>query len=72
MSSDNNSQLLIRLEAGIATLTLNRPERMNALGVAIVEQLLQALEVIEADPGVRVLILTSARERAFCTGPYWK
>ncbi len=68
MSSDNNSQLLIRLEAGIATLTLNRPERMNALGVAIVEQLLQALEVIEADPGVRVLILTSAGERAFCTG----
>lgn len=65
MSSDS-AQLHVTLEDGIATLIMNRPERLNALGIALTEQLLKALQDIEAQ--ARVLILTGMGERAFCTG----
>lgn len=52
---------------GYALLTLNRPEAMNALSVRLREALAAAIERLEADPQVRVLILTGAG-RAFCAG----
>jgi enoyl-CoA hydratase/carnithine racemase len=61
-------QILLRIEEHTAVLTLNRPERMNALGVRIVDELLAALEEVEADTRVRALILSAAGERAFCSG----
>lgn len=67
MLSDS-PELHVKLEDGIATLTLNRPERLNALGLTITDQLLKALEDLEAHGQARVLILTGAGERAFCTG----
>lgn len=51
----------------VATITLNRPERLNALGADMREQLLAALERSESDPQVRVVTLTGAG-RAFCSG----
>jgi 2-(1,2-epoxy-1,2-dihydrophenyl)acetyl-CoA isomerase len=52
---------------GIATITLNRPERLNALDYALRAEVLKALETAAQDEVVRVLILTGAG-RAFCAG----
>jgi len=53
--------------SGYAVLTLNRPTAMNALSRALRSQLAQAVDRLEADPAVRVLILTGAG-KAFCAG----
>lgn len=53
---------------GIATLTLNRPEKLNALSYGLIDQLLVHLDAIEDDPAIRVVILTGAGERAFSAG----
>jgi len=52
---------------GYATLTLNRPGAMNALSRELMAALATAVDALEADPAVRVLILTGAG-RAFCAG----
>lgn len=52
---------------GVATLTLNRPDRLNALSVELLEALLAAVERAVSDDGVRVLVLTGAG-RGFCVG----
>jgi enoyl-CoA hydratase/carnithine racemase len=54
-------------EGAVATLTLNRPERLNALNVELSTALAQALERVAEDPAVRVVVLTGAG-RAFCAG----
>ena len=60
-------ELLETIEDGIATLTFNRPERMNALSTPIMEGLLQGLPRLAGDPEVKVVVLTGAG-RAFCAG----
>jgi 2-(1,2-epoxy-1,2-dihydrophenyl)acetyl-CoA isomerase len=60
-------ELLETIEDGIATLTFNRPERMNALSTPIMEGLLHGLPRLAGDPAVKVVILTGAG-RAFCAG----
>jgi len=52
----------------IAYLTINRPERMNALGRAVSKGLLESVWDFRNDPEMRVLILTGAGERGFCAG----
>ena len=59
--------LLTDTENGICRLTLNRPERLNALNVRIGVELLDALDACDRDPDIRVVILTGAG-RAFCAG----
>jgi len=54
-------------EEGIATLTLNLPERLNALSVGIREALIRAVEDVATDEDTRVLVITGAG-RAFCSG----
>lgn len=53
---------------GIGVLTLNRPEKLNALDYETIDELMSELEQIEADDAVRVVILTGAGERAFSAG----
>jgi len=53
---------------GIATITINRPEALNAFNAEVVGEILQALEDVKADESVRVVILTGAGERAFSAG----
>ncbi|WP_044563708.1 crotonase/enoyl-CoA hydratase family protein [Azospirillum sp. B4] len=60
--------LLTALEDGIATLTLNRPEKLNALSYGLVDTLLTALDGMEGEPSVRAIILTGAGDRAFSAG----
>lgn len=59
--------LIYETRDGVAYLTLNRPERKNALGGSMREDLLDALARADADPQVRVVILTGAGS-AFCAG----
>ena len=59
--------LLTELEDGILTLTLNRPEQLNALTWELMRRLNDELEMAAADPGVRVVVLTGAG-RGFCSG----
>jgi 2-(1,2-epoxy-1,2-dihydrophenyl)acetyl-CoA isomerase len=61
------SDLIETVEDGVATLTFNRPERMNALSTPIMEGLLHGLPRLAGDPAVRVIVLTGAG-RAFCAG----
>ncbi|NKK91971.1 crotonase/enoyl-CoA hydratase family protein [Rhizobium leguminosarum bv. viciae] len=60
--------VLIDRHDGIATLTLNRPEKLNALNYALIDRLLAILDAIETDSSIRVIILTGAGERAFSAG----
>jgi len=53
---------------GIATITLNRPEALNALSKEVINEVLQALEDIRADENIRVVVLTGAGEKAFSAG----
>ena len=53
--------------SGYALLTLNRPASLNALSRALMVQLAATVRRLEADPAVRVLILTGAG-KAFCAG----
>lgn len=52
----------------VATVTLDREARRNALAPRTVEELMHALAEAEADPEVRVVVLTGAGEKAFCAG----
>jgi 2-(1,2-epoxy-1,2-dihydrophenyl)acetyl-CoA isomerase len=54
-------------EGAVATITLNRPDRLNALNVELGSVLLAALKKAATDPAVRVIVLTGAG-RAFCAG----
>ena len=54
-------------ETGVAVVTLNRPERLNAWGDGLAAAFYAALDEAEADPAVRVIVLTGSG-RAFCAG----
>ena len=60
--------ILYEKSEGIATITLNRPEALNAFSKDVIEEILQALEDVRADETVRVVILTGAGEKAFSAG----
>ena len=60
--------ILIDVEDKIALITLNRPERLNALSYELIDRLMAALEAIEVDKSVRAVIMTGAGERAFSAG----
>jgi len=53
---------------GAATITLNRPEALNAFSKDVVAEVLMALEDVKADESVRVVVLTGAGEKAFSAG----
>lgn len=55
-------------EEGIAKITINRPEVRNAFRPLTVREMQQALEDAREDPGIGVIILTGAGEKAFCSG----
>src|SRR3989441_11210084 len=59
--------LLYDVADGIATLTLNRPDRLNAVNATVIRELVAAFDRADADDGVRAVIVTGAG-RAFCAG----
>ena len=60
--------LLVEKDGAIAVVTLNRPEAMNALSRALRSALRQAFVELDADPEVKVVVLTGAGDRAFTAG----
>lgn len=60
--------LLNHCEDGIRTLTLNRPERRNALNSALVSALKEALDAARTDEETRAIVLTGSGDKAFCSG----
>jgi enoyl-CoA hydratase/carnithine racemase len=65
--SQSGSEVLYSVEAAIATITLNRPDRMNTISRPMLAQLSAALLEADRDPAVRAVILTGSG-RAFCAG----
>jgi len=61
------ANILFEMSAGIARLTLNRPERLNCFNIPMHEEVRRALDEVKADASCRVLILTGAG-RGFCAG----
>ena len=59
--------ITLKKEAGIATVTLNRPETLNALNEVMIRELLQVIDELDKDSDIRVMVLTGAG-RAFCAG----
>jgi enoyl-CoA hydratase len=66
----DRSMTLVNVEIsdGVAVVTLNRADKMNALSRALQTELAAAIEAVSGDPEVRVVILTGAGERAFSAG----
>ena len=60
--------LLLDVADGVATITLNRPERLNAFNRQMVNEFRQLWQHLRHDPEVRVVVLRGAPGRAFCTG----
>ena len=60
--------IILDVDGGRATVTINRPERLNALRTQTVDELCHALAAVSDDPAVGVLVLAGAGERAFCVG----
>src|SRR6058998_1440860 len=54
-------------DTGVATLTLNRPERLNALTFEVYAELRDTFRALDTEPGVRAIVLTGAG-RGFCSG----
>jgi enoyl-CoA hydratase len=63
----DRSVLVERLEDGVAMLTLHNPP-LNLVTLGMTEQLLEALEELEAEDAVRAVVVTGAGDRAFCAG----
>ncbi|MDB5419730.1 MAG: enoyl-CoA hydratase/carnithine racemase, partial [Phenylobacterium sp.] len=53
---------------GVGRITLNRPQAMNAYSFRMTQELQAAIAAFKDDDALRVLLLTGAGERAFCTG----
>ena len=53
--------------SGVGTLTLDRPEALNALSAAMLSEVVETIEAWDADPGVRAIVITGS-ERAFAAG----
>lgn len=66
--SQTEPVVLVEKDNGVAVVTLNRPNAMNALSTELRALLAQTFEDLEADPETRVVILTGAGERAFTAG----
>jgi enoyl-CoA hydratase len=60
--------LLYHLADGLARITINRPDKLNALNAAVIAELDRAIAEIERDPAVRGVVLTGAGPKAFVAG----
>lgn len=62
------TQILYDVADGIATITLNRPEKMNAYTGIMQQEMCAAFDLADGDDDVRAVIITGAGDRAFCAG----
>jgi enoyl-CoA hydratase/carnithine racemase len=67
MATPTFETLLYSVEEGIATITLNRPDKMNAFTAKMMKEMIDVFDITDADDDVKVVIVTGAG-RAFCAG----
>jgi enoyl-CoA hydratase/carnithine racemase len=60
--------VLCEVQEGIATVTLNRPQVMNAISFTLLGELAACMESMRFDPAIRVVIITGAGDKSFCSG----
>ena len=63
-----SEDILYEKRDGIATITINRPEVLNAFRAKTVEEMLAAMRDAEDDPDIGVIVLAGTGDRAFCAG----
>ncbi len=63
-----NTLIVERMADGIAVITINRPDKLNALNAVVMKELDHAVEDIIVDPSVRAVMVTGAGEKAFVAG----
>lgn len=63
-----NSDLLFEVDGAIARITLNRPEKLNALSIQMMSDLAMALDYVQDTPSIKVVLLRGAGDRAFSVG----
>src|SRR5262245_28232667 len=64
----NDQRVLVDADGAIAKITLNRPEKLNAIDVEMLDSLEHIARDLDRDKTIRVVIMTGAGERAFCVG----
>ena len=62
------SELIYELNKSVATLTINRPQRRNAISGDVIDLFFEHLDTAESDPHVRVVMMTGSGEKAYCAG----
>ena len=62
------TQIQYAVAHGIATITMHRPEKMNAFTNVMMREMCTAFDLVDADDAVRAVIVTGSSERAFCAG----
>ena len=62
------THLLVARDEAVATITVNRPDRLNALNAATIDELRSALLELRHDDAVRAIVITGAGEKAFVAG----
>lgn len=67
-TATDRAQVELTVDGHVATLLLNRPEKLNAMSVAMDRRLNELVLEINADDRIRVVVLTGAGDRAFCAG----
>lgn len=68
MSDIDFSQILYDVSDHIATITLHRPDKMNAFTGTMMREMIAAFDLTDADDDVRAVIVTGSGDRAFCAG----
>ena len=64
----NFEQIKLEIAHGVAVLTLDRPEKMNAFTGKMMQEIIAAFDITDADDSVRAVIMTGSGDRAFCAG----
>ena len=64
----NFENILIEKNTGLATITINRPKKLNALNKATIEELHTAFEMLEDDAATKVILITGSGDKAFVAG----
>jgi enoyl-CoA hydratase/carnithine racemase len=62
------TQILYDVADGIATITMHRPEKMNAFTNVMMREMCTAFDLVDTDDAVRAVIVTGSGDRAFCAG----
>ncbi|MFM7645680.1 MAG: enoyl-CoA hydratase-related protein [Sphingomonadales bacterium] len=62
------STLLVSLQEGVLVVTINRPDKMNALNRSVFEELEKVLDVVDTDKQIKAVIITGAGNKAFVAG----